>query len=240
MSRLISGLILIALLAGCQNQTTTPLPTPAPLKVDVTPALGWLKPMMAKCAAEFPMLSLTVSSNPQTDQSLEVADILFQWSKTASVQGYTLKLGEDHLVVIIHPENPLKEMDEAQLAAIYSGTLSNWSDLSDSFNGDIQPWVYPSGDDSQTLFDSQVLSYDEIMQTALIAPDPASMSAAIGKDPSAIGIIPSRWLDSSVKLIQIIGYANTYLTAPILAITGEGPGGLSRDWLLCVQDKIRP
>jgi len=240
MSRLLSGLILIALLAGCQNQTAVPMPTPAPLTVEITPALHWLKPMMAECAVEIPALALAVRSKAQTDQSLDSADILFQWSETASEEGYTLKLGEDRMAVIVHPENPVEEMNKAQFTAIYSGKIAGWSELSDSGGGNIQPWVYPSSEDSQILFGSQALADDEIVTSALLAPSPDATLEAVREDPQAIGFIPARWLDSSVKSFPIIGYANTDLTAPILAVTGDEPGGLTRDWLLCLQDKIQP
>lgn len=242
MSRLLSGLILIALLAGCQNQTAVPMPTPAPLTVEITPALHWLKPMMAECAVEIPALALalTVRSRAQTDQSLDGADILFQWSETASEEGYTLKLGEDRMAVVVHPENPLEEMNKAQLTAIYSGKIASWSELSDSGGGNIQPWVYPSSEDSQILFGSQVLADDEIVKTALLAPSSDAMLEAVREDPQAIGFIPVRWLDTSVKSLPIIGYANSDFSAPILAVTGDEPGGLTRDWLLCLQDKIQP
>lgn len=240
MSRLLSGLILIALLGGCQKQTTVPMPTPAPLTVEITPALHWLNPMMAECAVEIPALALTVRSKAQTDQSLDGADILFHWSETASEQGYTLKLGEDHMAVVVHPENPVEEMNKAQLTAIYSGKIVGRSELSDSGSGNIQPWVYPSSEDSQILFGSQVLAYDEIVTTALLAPDPKTMLDAVREDPQAIGFIPARWLDSSVNSIPVVGYAKDELTAPILAVTGDEPGGLTRDWLLCVQGKIQP
>ncbi|MHB8931933.1 MAG: substrate-binding domain-containing protein [Bellilinea sp.] len=240
MSRFLFGLILIASLAGCQNQTATTLPTPTPLTVEITPALHWLKPMMAECAVEIPALALTVRSKAQTNQSLDDADILFQWSETASEQGYILKLGEELLAIVVHPENPVEEMDKAQLTAIYSGTITSWSELSDSGVGIIQPWVYPSSEDSQILFGSQVLANEEIVTTALLAPDPDTMLDAIREDPQAIGFIPARWLDSSAKSIPVIGYANSDLTAPILAVTGEEPGSLTREWLLCVQENMQP
>lgn len=240
MSRRLFGLLLIALLAGCQSQTATPLPTPTPLTLEITPALDWLKPMIAECAVEIPALALTVRSKAQTEQSLEGADILLQWSETASDQGYTLKLGEDQLAIIVHPENPVEEMNKAQLTAIYSGTLTNWSNLSESSGGDIHLWVYPPSEDSQILFGSQILAYDEIVTTALLAPNPDTMLEAVRGDAQAIGLIPARMLDSTVKSIALIDYANSDLTAPILTVTAEEPSGLTREWLLCVQEKIQP
>src|SRR5574340_1043323 len=240
MSRWVGGIIIAGLLAGCQGQVeTTPQPI-IPLEVQITPALDWLRPTMAACAVENPNLSLIVDSTNLADQTLETAGVLLRWTDADADQGKTFKLGEDRLAVIVHPENPLEEMYVSQLAAVFSGSTFDWSGLQQGASGAIQPWVYPSGDDAQSLFDNNVLPFDELIGTARIAPDPQTMLEAIGSDPLAIGMIPSRWLDSSVKAIKITGTAEQDWTLPILAVTADDPTEPVRDWLLCIQDKIEP
>lgn len=240
MSRILLGLILIGLLGGCQSKTAVSPPSPTPLVIEIAPALDWLRPEMADCASQTPTLSMTVQSASQQDQSLENADILLRWSESIAANGKTLKIGEDYLAVIIHPDNPLQQMDEIQLAAVYSGAISDWETLPGSLSGEIHRWVYPPNDDSQILFDSKVLAEDEIVLTAMIAPSPEGMLDAVREDPHAIGFIPARWLEPSVKPVPIYGYAKSDLTMPILAVTDGEPSGFIRDWLLCVQDTIQP
>lgn len=233
-------MIIAGLLAGCQGQvSTTPQPI-VPLEVQITPALDWLRPSMAACAVENPDLSLTVDSTNLADQTLETAGVLLRWTDADADQGKTFKLGEDRLAVIVHPDNPLEEIEISQLAAVYSGAILDWSGLQEGTSGAIQPWVYPSGDDAQSLFDNNVLPFDELIGTARIAPDPQTMLEAVGDDPLAIGMIPSRWLDPSVRAIKITGDSEQDWTLPILAVTADDPAGSVRDWLLCVQDKIKP
>lgn len=195
---------------------------------------------MAACAVENPDLSLTVDSTNLADQTLETAGVLLRWTDADADQGKTFKLGEDRLAVIVHPDNPLEEIEISQLAAVYSGAILDWSGLQEGTSGAIQPWVYPSGDDAQSLFDNNVLPFDELIGTARIAPDPQTMLEAVGDDPLAIGMIPSRWLDPSVRAIKITGDSEQDWTLPILAVTADDPAGSVRDWLLCVQDKIKP
>src|SRR5574340_12162 len=240
MSRWVGGIIIAGLLAGCQGQVeTTPQPI-IPLEVQITPALDWLRPTMAACAVENPDLSLTVDSTNLADQTLETADVLLRWTDTNADQGETFKLGEDRLAVIVNPDNPLQEIEISQLAAVYSGSILDWSGFQQGASGAIQPWVYPSGDDVQALFDKNVLPFDELIGTASLAPDPQTLLEAVGDDPLAIGLVPARWLDSTVKAIKITGTAEKDWTLPILAVTSDDPAGPVRDWLLCVQDKIKP
>lgn len=240
MSRWFSGLIIVGLLAGCQGQVeTTPQPI-VPVKVQITPALDWLRPSMAACAEENPDLSLTVQSANLTDQTLDTAGVLLRWTDADTDQGKTFKLGEDRLAFIVHPDNLLEEIENSQLAAVFSGSTLDWTELQQGASGAIQPWVYPTGDDAQALFDKNVLPFDELIGTARIAPDPQTMLEAVGSDPLAIGYIPARWLNSSVKAIKITGDTEQEWTLPILAVTANEPAGPVRDWLLCVQDKIEP
>lgn len=240
MSRILLGLILIGLLGGCQSKAAVSTSSSTPLKVEITPGLDWLRPEMADCALQTPILSLTVRSASQQDQSLGNADILLRWSESLAGDGKTLKIGEDSLAVIIHPDNPLQQMDDTQLAAIYSGAIGDWESLPGSLSGEIHRWVYPPDDDSQILFDSKVLAEEKIVLTAMIVPDPEGMLDAVREDSHAIGFIPARWLEPSVKPVSISGYTKSDLTMPILAVTDGEPSGFTRDWLLCVQDKIQP
>jgi DNA-binding transcriptional LysR family regulator len=109
MSRIWIGLILIVVLAGCQVQ---PEATPAELdrlQIELTPALDWLRPSFASCAADVPGIALTVETTFQAEQSLEQADILFRWSSSPPTSGEALKMGMDTLVLIVNPQNSLSE-----------------------------------------------------------------------------------------------------------------------------------
>src|SRR5574340_402711 len=130
MSRLLISLLIVGLLAGCQVQGNATQPPVVPLSVQITNALGWVKPAMANCAEEIPSLSLTLQTINHADQSLDEADLLLRWSDSLPEEGQTFKLGEDRLVVIVNPDNSLEKMDGSQLAAVFSGALTDWSSLS--------------------------------------------------------------------------------------------------------------
>ena len=238
MSRIWIGLILIVVLAGCQVQ---PEATPAELdrlQIELTPALDWLRPSFASCAADVPGIALTVETTFQAEQSLEQADILFRWSSSPPTSGEALKMGMDTLVLIVNPQNSLSELTIEQLAGIYSGNLTNWDKPASA--GNIQAWVYPEEEDAQIIFARLLPSEMKIVRTARIAPDPRAMLEAVASDRNAIGFIPARWLDSSVKVVSITGGLDENWSVPILGVTANMPSGPVRDWLLCVQNQMQP
>ena len=241
MSRVFVLALLAGLITGCAVQSSAdPASTPLVLRVEITSTFEWLRPGMAVCAQQTPGLTLSVRSTALADQSLEDADVLLRWSSLPDASGTTLEIGQDSLAVIVNPDNPVEALEAALVKNIYTGQVTAWTAPEGASLGAVQPWVYPAGDDSQSLLTSTLLADAQIVTTARIAPNPAAMLEAVAADPLAVGFVPSRWVDASVKVVSIIGYANDIWTMPLLAITKSEPSGVARDWLLCAQDQINP
>jgi hypothetical protein len=71
-----------------------------------------------------------------------------------------------------------------------------------------------------------------------LAPSPIAMLQAIREDPQAIGFIPRRALDSSVKTLEIPDVPLEILTHPILVLTPAEPTGALKSILLCLQEAM--
>ena len=233
--------LVASLITGCAIQLPgDPAPTPMAVRVEITSSLEWLRPGMAACAQQTPGLTLSVQSMVVADQSLEDSDVLLRWSSLAPAEAASFEIGKDSLAVIVNPENPVDTLDAAQLKNFYVGQAIIWTDAEGASLGAVQTWVYPAGDDTQSLLTATLLEDSPITTTARIAPNPAAMLEAVAADPLAIGFVPARWLDSTVRQTTMTGIASDQWTLPILAVTQSEPGGTTRDWLLCVQDQIEP
>ncbi|MFZ3080464.1 MAG: hypothetical protein WA109_12355 [Bellilinea sp.] len=231
--------LVAGLITGCAIQPPgDPASTPMAVRVEITNSLEWLRPGMAECAQQTPGLTLSVRSTVVEEQSLEDSDVLLRWSSLAPASAVPFEIGKDSLMVIVNPDNPVDTLDVAQVKDFYTEQATDWIDAEGAFLGAVQAWVYPAGDDAQSLLSSTLLADSPIATTARIAPNPAAMLEAVAADPLAIGFLPARWLDSTVRQITVTGYASDPWTLPILAVTRSEPSGITRDWLLCVQDKI--
>lgn len=195
---------------------------------------------MAECAQQTQGLTLSVQSIAVTDQSLEDSDVLLRWSNLVPASAAPFEIGKDSLAVIVNLDNPANTLDMAQVKDFYTGQATDWFDAEGASLGAVQAWVYPAGDDAQSLLSATLLADSPITTTARIAPNPAAMLEAVAADPLAIGFVPARWLDSTVRQITMTGIASDQWTLPILAVTQSAPSGATRDWLLCVQDQIEP
>lgn len=93
----------------------------------------------------------------------------------------------DGLAIVVHPDNPLKQITVAQLADIFSGKIKNWSQIGGN-NKAIQ--LYARDDQSGTFdtFKSLILKkYDKKLGAAKRFESNAELVEQVSNDPDAIG-----------------------------------------------------
>lgn len=96
----------------------------------------------------------------------------------------------DGLAIIVHPDNPINNLSITQLAAIFSGELSDWSMLG-ARSGSIRIYARDHNSGTWETFKELVLSpTDKVLSTqAKRFESSEQLSALVSKDPNAIGFI---------------------------------------------------
>jgi phosphate transport system substrate-binding protein len=120
---------------------------------------------------------------------------------TSNASEHTLAL--DGIAVIVHPSNPVNSLSITQLAGIFSGEITNWSQVGGQ-QGPIT--VYARDKKSGTLshFKDEVLKPKD--KELLKLPDSqrfedsAKLSTAVANDPTGIGFIGFTHIGSSKEL----------------------------------------
>jgi DNA-binding transcriptional LysR family regulator len=226
-------------LTGCMPATPPPLPTPQVWQAQFTPSLSWIGPALNLCTRQQPGIALTVAEKPAQALDQAQADFTLRWGAPEPLGTYAVEIGSDQLVVIVHPGNPIQSLELYELQAIFTGKDQKWSDFIKGNSDRIQVWTEAEGSDVQQVFQSVLLQKPLTYPFAHLAPDPPAMRQAVGSDPAAIGYLPRRWLDSSVRPVPINGISASELRQPILVLREKEPQGAQKDWLLCVQDSIK-
>lgn len=229
---------LLVFLTAC----TPALPTPPPLtppavwQVQLTPSLAWLTPAINRCAAEQPAINLVLLERPTPSLDMAAADILLRWGAPASLAAPAVILGEDDLIFIVHPSNPLTQLTTADLTSLLAGKTTTWEKLAPGAAKDtLKVYFYPTGEDPQQVLEKALPDLPTNRETGWLSPDPAAVRQAVAASPTALGFIPRRWLDSSVKAISINGLPASALRQPVLAITPKTPSDAQKAWLTCLQ-----
>ncbi len=235
-------LLIILFLTGCAPAQTTPIPTPVIWQVQYTSSLGWMGVDLNACTQQLSGIALVVNKLPASALDPENARFSLRWGPPASIPGAAAVIGEDQLVFITHPDNPIHSLSFEQVQAIYSGGTRSWDNLAaegSPASGRISVWEYPQGEDVQQVFDALVQRQGSPPGFAQVAPDPQTMIAAVSGDPAGIGFIPARWLTDAVQPINLNGADPALLVQPILALIAQPLEGAEKDWLLCLQEKIK-
>jgi len=232
--------ILILLISAC-TPTLTPIEisTPRVITVQVTPAMLSLGEQFHLCAEEQTSAGFVLLETPASEISPdENAGIALRWGTMKTPPGFTAQIGVEEISVVVSAGSPLRQISLDDLRDIYQGRLREWKDP--AITGEIQPWAYTSGDDVQEVFQMVMLDGASISSRATaLAPDPPAMREAVAGSSNAIGFLPSRWVNSTVRALTITGLSADRLQQPILMLSKSEPNDPERSWLLCLQEQLK-
>jgi undecaprenyl-diphosphatase len=217
----------------------------AAYQVGIDPELEWLLPSMNKCQQDFPKQEFLYQQFPNNTGAAGNFDVFFTYRLPADRTGSTFQIGDDHLVVVVNASSTMQQVSPALINAVFSGRTTTWqsayeacqecfsSDNSTS-NQAITLWALPEDSNLWGEFNSAYLSAP-LSSFANIAPNSKSMRQMIAADTNAIGILPSGWLNDSVKSIPINTENDPALFLPITATTQSVPDANLGLWLNCIQ-----
>lgn len=96
----------------------------------------------------------------------------------------------DSLVIVVHPSNPIRNITLEQLDLIYSGNITNWSELGGP-NQPIIPYGREEGSGSAAVFDERVFAASGRSPASLVREMATNeaMATAINADPNGIGYV---------------------------------------------------
>ena len=219
MSRIV--LVVLALvLAACQSAPAVQATPQTPLKVAVSPSLTWLETDLAACAASVGVAVQRADDGPAASGVIALQLGAPEDGRFAAV------LGQEQVVAIVHPDNPQPELTRDDALAIFAGRQKFWPD-----GTEIHVWGLPETSDAHAAMLAAGFSF----AAAGLAASPQAMLQAVASDPAAIGYLPARWVDASVRALQITA---TPVEVPILAVSAQEPKGSARALLVCLQEKI--
>lgn len=121
----------------------------------------------------------------EASRSMKPAEIA-SLEKNRGADALELPVAVDGLAVYIHESNPVRELTLGQLRGVYTGAITNWSQLGGA-DGRIILYGRENNSGTYVYFKEEVLNdadYHPMMQTL---PGTAAVINAVAKDPRGIG-----------------------------------------------------
>jgi phosphate transport system substrate-binding protein len=106
------------------------------------------------------------------------------------------------IAVVVHPDNPVKQLTLDQIHDIYSGKITRWQDIGGP-RGEILPLSLSKNSGVTESF-FQKAGIDTGFSPALrVVPTSREMAATVAKDPLAIGFVSMNWTTNRVKALAL-------------------------------------
>lgn len=150
-------------------------------------------------------------------------------------------IGKDAIAAVVNASNPVTDLTAAQLKDIFTGKVSNWSQVGGPDLA-ISPYIVKQGSATRKVFQKVILGGDDYAGTEVVTPD-AKIVTTVARQPGAIGQISFAFLIDAkgVKPVNVDGQmasvenSNYPITRPLHLTTNGAPSGDTAafiDWTL--------
>lgn len=124
----------------------------------------------------------------------------------------------DGVALAVHPDNPVKALTTEQVAAIYTGAVTDWKELGGE-PGAIDVFGREDGSGTRETFTDKLLGKAELASSVNVVSSNGAMKTAIAQDRRAIGYVGIGHLDPSIAGVAIDGH----VPSQEAAASGEYP-----------------
>ncbi len=241
-------LLLLVLLAAC---TETPQVTRTPVRLrvaDATDHVAVIDQLLQVYARDRAWVTFTNDGLPIDEaidrvrnEHLDLA-ILPSSPEQAKARVWISGLAYDPLAVIVHPANPVDDLNLVQLRDIFQGRTFDWTPY--NFSGEVIPVSREATSIARKLFEERVMNGRAVTLNAVLKASAQDVIEFVAKTPGAIGYVSLSQIDPRVKVIRVEGVrpdatsaaSGIYvLSSPIYLVAKSEPTGDAREfveWLL--------
>ncbi len=108
------------------------------------------------------------------------------------------------LAVVVHPDNPLRDLSSAAVAEIFRGRVADWS-LVGGEERPLQIHLLPDSSGAVQAFARQALAGRPLSPQARVHASPTLLRQALAQDPGGIGFLPAMEATDGVAVLRIDG-----------------------------------
>lgn len=159
----------------------------------------------------------------------------YENARANGIEPVELVVAIDALAIIVHPDNPVSQLTIPQLSDIYTGTITNWSEV----GGNDAPIILLSRETNSgthVYFLEEVVRRGDLEETVIFAPQTMLMPSSVGitselrRNPNAIGYDGLGYVDPDhEKIVAIAGGSSAPYVFPSVESALAGTYPLARN-----------
>lgn len=173
--------------------------------------------------------------NGTTDVAMASRDMTAEEQALVEKGGARLErvvVGLDGIALVVHPDNPVRELTMDQLRQVFNGTLTRWSQL----GGPDQPILVLSRESSSGtygFFKEHVLKNDDFGPEVRLMASTSAIVHAAGQDAWSIGYVGLGYVkEGGLAVVKVKTDAAAPAVTPSLETVKDGTYPVARELLL--------
>ncbi len=169
--------------------------------------------------------------NGTTGLCMASREVKSKEKELATAQGisfHELTMARDGIAVVVHPENPVRELTTDQLRQMYNGTLNNWSQVGGPDQA-IQALSRESNSGTYVFFNEHVLKKDDYGAAVRLMPSNAAIVQSVSQDKWSIGYVGLAYAEgAAVEVVGVKPDASSPAVRPSLDTVSSGSYAIAR------------
>ena len=139
-----------------------------------------------------------------------------------------ITVAKDGIAIIVNPDNPVADLSIEQIAQIFTGEITNWSELEGS-DGQVVPIGREAGSGTRDGFES-ITGTEDACKYQNELTSTGEVIASVASNPNAIGYTSLSAVDDTVKALTVGG------VAPSEATVLDGTYAIQRNFNFILSD----
>ena len=141
-----------------------------------------------------------------------------------------IRIARDGIAIIVHPSNPVSDLSLQQARDIFSGKLTDWSEVGGAKK---RIWIVTreAGSGTRSAFQELLMKKERVSDAALVQDSNGSVREILANFPAGIGYVSSGLVNESVKGVRLDG------VPPAEENVSSGKYALVRPFLLVVKGR---
>lgn len=159
--------------------------------------------------------------------SREIAQKELDLAKQKKVEPKEFTVGRDGLAVVVHPENPIKELTLEQIKSIFTGKTTSWKEVG---GPDLAIVVLSRESSSGTFvfFQEHVLQKQDYATSARLMPATAAIVQETASNRQAIGYVGLGYVDERIRALNVKADSGTPAVEPSFDTVRSGKYAIAR------------
>lgn len=207
----------ILILAGCSSEDTTSGSISAGGSTSVQPLF---ETYITAYQAEYPGVTITYEGKGSSDGITNTLNGTYAFGASSrelkpeeQVEGLEENvLAIDGISVVVHPDNPVQDLTIEQINQIYTGEITNWSEVGGN-DAEISVVSRDSASGTRGAFEEIIGFGGEggtpLTQSAVQVDSNGAVAQTVAGNPNAIGYVSFEAVDETIKPLSVDGVEAT-------------------------------